>query len=110
MASRERRDVRADLGFRPSDEALALLAQLSRGGAVEIVETYTSADLAVLVVIEQRHWRSTEQDWSLHRVAAVRRHERVIVRCLMLRMHLSIDPKIYLACTASSSPRFATSS
>lgn len=40
-------------GFDDSDEALAGLAQFFRGGEadVEVVETYASGDLAVLVVI-----------------------------------------------------------
>jgi ketosteroid isomerase-like protein len=57
-------------GFDDSDEALAALAQFFRGGeaTVEVVETYASGDLAVLVVIERQ--RGTigdlpEQDWSL---------------------------------------------
>jgi ketosteroid isomerase-like protein len=57
-------------GFDDSDEALDALARFFRGGeaSVEIVETYTSGDLAVLVVIERQ--RGTvgdlpEQDWSL---------------------------------------------
>lgn len=57
-------------GFDDSDGALAGLAQFFRGGKakVEVVETYTSADLVVLVVVERQ--RGTvgdlpEQDWSL---------------------------------------------
>ena len=57
-------------GFDDSDEALAALAQFFRGGDVnvEVVETYASGDLAVLVVVERQ--RGTvghlpEQDWSL---------------------------------------------
>jgi ketosteroid isomerase-like protein len=57
-------------GFDDSDQALVGLAQLFRGGdaSVEVVETYASADLAVLVVVERQ--RGTvgdlpEQDWSL---------------------------------------------
>ena len=46
------------------------LAQFFRGGEakVEVVETYTSGDLAVLVVIERQHGTIgdlPEQDWSL---------------------------------------------
>ncbi len=56
--------------FDDSAEALAALAQFFRGGeaTVEVVETYTSGDLAVLVVIERQHGRIgdlPEQDWSL---------------------------------------------
>jgi ketosteroid isomerase-like protein len=57
-------------GFDDSDEALAALAQFFRGGDanVEVVETYASGGLAVLVVVERQ--RGTvghlpEQDWSL---------------------------------------------
>ncbi|HST16629.1 MAG TPA: nuclear transport factor 2 family protein [Gaiellaceae bacterium] len=57
-------------GFDESDEALDGLARFFRGGeaTVEVVQTYTSGDLAVLVVIERQ--RGTvgdlpEQDWSL---------------------------------------------
>jgi hypothetical protein len=44
-------------GFDDSDGALDALAQFFRGGEakVEVVETYTSGDLAVLVVIERQH-------------------------------------------------------
>lgn len=57
-------------GFDDSAQALDGLARFFRGGeaAVEVVETYTSGDLVVLVVIERQ--RGTvgdlpEQDWSL---------------------------------------------
>jgi len=57
-------------GFDESDEALAGLARFFRGGeaGVEIVETYASGDLAVLVVVERQHGvvgDLPEQDWSL---------------------------------------------
>jgi ketosteroid isomerase-like protein len=57
-------------GFDDSDRALDALAQFFRGGEanVEVVETYTSGDLAVLVVIERQHGTIgdlPEQDWSL---------------------------------------------
>jgi len=57
-------------GFDDSDRALNLLAQFFRGGEakVELVETYTSGNLAVLVVIERQHGPIgdlPEQDWSL---------------------------------------------
>jgi ketosteroid isomerase-like protein len=67
-------------GFDDSDAALDALAQFFRGGeaSVEVVETYASGDLAVLVVIERQ--RGTvgdlpEQDWSL-RVTWVFRRAR----------------------------------
>ena len=57
-------------GFDDSDGALDALAQFFRGGEanVEVVETYTSGYLAVLVVIERQHGTIgdlPEQDWSL---------------------------------------------
>ena len=57
-------------GFDDSDGALSALAQFFRSGQakVEVVETYTSGDLAVLVVIERQHGTIgdlKEQDWSL---------------------------------------------
>jgi ketosteroid isomerase-like protein len=57
-------------GFDDSPEAMDALARRFQGGEakVEVVETYASGDLAVLVVVEQQ--RGTighlpEQDWSL---------------------------------------------
>ena len=57
-------------GFDDSPEALTALGEFFRGGEarVEVVETYTSGDLAVLVVIERQHGTIgdlPEQDWSL---------------------------------------------
>jgi ketosteroid isomerase-like protein len=57
-------------GFDDSDAALDGLAQFFRGGEadVEVVETYASGDLAVLVVIERQRGiigDLPEQDWSL---------------------------------------------
>ena len=57
-------------GFDDSDGALDALAQFFRGGEakVEVVKTYTSGDLAVLVVIERQRGMIgdlPEQDWSL---------------------------------------------
>ena len=57
-------------GFDDSDGALAALTGFFRGGEaeVEVVETYTSGDLAVLVVIERQHGIVGDlpyQDWSL---------------------------------------------
>ena len=56
--------------FDDSDEGMTRLGRFFRGGdaAVEVVETYASGDLAVLVVVERQ--RGTvgdlpEQDWSL---------------------------------------------
>ena len=57
-------------GFDDSPEALTALGGFFRGGEarVEVVETYTSGDLAVLVVIERQHGTIgdlAEQDWPL---------------------------------------------
>ena len=57
-------------GFDDSEAALAGLAEFFRGGeaTVEVVETYASGDLAVLVVVERQHGTIgplPEQDWSL---------------------------------------------
>ena len=57
-------------GFDDSDEAFDALARFFRGGeaTVEVVETYASGDLVVLVVIERQHGTVgdlPEQDWSL---------------------------------------------
>jgi len=57
-------------GFDDSDEALAGLGRFFRGGeaTVEVVETYASGDLVVLVVIERQHGTVgdlPDQDWSL---------------------------------------------
>jgi ketosteroid isomerase-like protein len=57
-------------GFDDSDEAMAGLARFFRGGEaeVELVETYASGALVVLVVIERQHGTVgdlPEQDWSL---------------------------------------------
>jgi ketosteroid isomerase-like protein len=58
-------------GFDESDEALDALNDFFQGGevtAVEVVETYISDELAVLVVIERQHGTIgglPDQDWSL---------------------------------------------
>jgi ketosteroid isomerase-like protein len=57
-------------GFDASDASLDALAHFFRGGVaeVEVVEVYSSGDLAVLVVIERQHGTVgdlPEQDWSL---------------------------------------------
>ena len=57
-------------GFDGSDEARAALERFFRGGeaSVEVVETYASGDLVVLVVVERQHGEVgdlPEQDWSL---------------------------------------------
>jgi ketosteroid isomerase-like protein len=65
-------------GFDDSPEALTALGGFFRGGEarVEVVETYTSGDLAVLVVIERQHGTVgdlPEQDWSLRVTWVLRR-------------------------------------
>ena len=65
-------------GFDSSDEALDALAEFFRGGeaTLEVVESYASGDLAVLVVIERQHGEIgglPEQDWSLRVTLVFRR-------------------------------------
>ena len=84
-------------GFDESDDALDALARFFRGGeaTVEVVETYASGDLAVLVVVERQHGvvgDLPEQDWSLRvtwvfrRIAAdwelVHRHADALVHAV----------------------------
>jgi ketosteroid isomerase-like protein len=62
-----------------SDEAIAGMAAFFKRGeaTLEVVETYTSGDLAVLVVVEHQQGEVGDrpsQDWSL-RVTLVFRHE-----------------------------------
>ena len=57
-------------GFDDSAEALDGLARFFRGGeaTVEVVETYASGDLMVLVAVERQHGTVgdlPDQDWSL---------------------------------------------
>ena len=66
-------------GFDPSSEHLEALKRFFQGGEaeLELVESYTSGDLVVLVVIERQHGQVgglPEQDWSL-RVTWVFRRE-----------------------------------
>ena len=66
-------------GFDSSDEALEAAAGFFHGGEaeVEVVESYASGDLVVLVVIERQHGEVgdlPDQDWSL-RVTLVFRRE-----------------------------------
>jgi ketosteroid isomerase-like protein len=65
-------------GFDSSDEALDAFAEFFRGGeaTLEVVESYASGDLAVLVVIERQHGEVgglPEQDWSLRVTLVFRR-------------------------------------
>jgi ketosteroid isomerase-like protein len=66
-------------GFDESDEALEALAQYFKGGEaeLEVFETYSSGELAVLVAVERQHGAIgdlAEQDLSL-RVTLVFRRE-----------------------------------
>ena len=61
-----------------SDEAQQSTARFFRGGQanLEVVETYTSGDLVVLVAIERQHGEVgelAEQDWSLRVTLVFRR-------------------------------------
>jgi len=65
-------------GFDDSDEAVEALAQFFRGGeaTLEVVETYTSGDLAVLAVVERQHGEVgglPDQDWTLRVTLVFRR-------------------------------------
>jgi ketosteroid isomerase-like protein len=66
-------------GFDDSERALDALARFFRGGEakVEVVETYASGDLAVLVVVERQHGTIgdlPQQDWSLRVTWVFRRN------------------------------------
>jgi len=66
-------------GFDSSDEALEATARFFHGGDahVEVIESYASGDLVVLVAIERQHGEVgdlPDQDWSL-RVTLVFRRE-----------------------------------
>jgi ketosteroid isomerase-like protein len=65
-------------GFDSSDEALDAFAEFFCGGeaTLEVVESYASGDLAVLVVIERQRGEVgglPEQDWSLRVTLVFRR-------------------------------------
>jgi ketosteroid isomerase-like protein len=82
-------------GFDASDEALEATAAFFRGGEaeVQVVATYTSGDLAVLVTIERQHGEVgglPDQDWSL-RVTEV--HRRVASGWQMIHRHA--DPLVH---------------
>jgi ketosteroid isomerase-like protein len=67
-------------GFDPSPEHLATLGRFFKGGKAsqEVVQTYESTDLAVLVIIERQRVEVgglPEQDWPL-RVTLVFRRDR----------------------------------
>jgi ketosteroid isomerase-like protein len=65
-------------GFDDSDEAVAALEDYFRGGeaTLEVVETYASGDLAVLVVVERQHGEVgglPDQEWTLRVTLVFRR-------------------------------------
>jgi ketosteroid isomerase-like protein len=68
----------ASHGFDANPERLAAMARYFAGGnaELEVVETYASADLVVLVFIERQRGRVgglPEQDWSLRVTQVYRR-------------------------------------
>src|SRR3954453_9575242 len=83
-------------GFDPSSEHLEALERFFQGGEVwelEVVESYASGDLVVLVVIERQHGRVgglPEQDLSL-RVTWVFRREG----SEWLQVHRHADPLVH---------------
>lgn len=69
----------ASRGFQPTPERLEEMARYYRQGTavLEVVETYASADLVVLVLVEQQHaliGGLPEQDWSLRVTLVYRRN------------------------------------
>jgi ketosteroid isomerase-like protein len=67
-------------GFDDSDPAVEELARFFQAGeaTVEVVETYASGDLVVLVVVERQHGEIgglPEQDWSLRVTWVFRRSD-----------------------------------
>jgi len=65
-------------GFDDSEEAVDAISRYFRNGeaTLEVVETYASGDLAVLVVIERQHGEVgglPDQDWSLRVTLVFRR-------------------------------------
>jgi ketosteroid isomerase-like protein len=82
-------------GFDTSPERLAALERFFGGGEaeLEVVETYTSGDLVVLVVIERQHGEVgglPDQDWSL-RVTWVFRRDGSEWR----QVHRHADPLVH---------------
>jgi ketosteroid isomerase-like protein len=82
-------------GFDTSPERLEALERFFQGGEaeLELVESYTSGDLVVLVVIERQHGQVgglPEQDWSL-RVTWVFRREGSEWR----QVHRHADPLVH---------------
>src|SRR6476619_7416038 len=82
-------------GFDDSDEALEALASYFHGGEanLEVFESYTSGNLAVLVAIERQRGsvgRFPDQDWSL-RLTLVFRREGSAWRLV----HRHADPLVH---------------
>jgi ketosteroid isomerase-like protein len=82
-------------GFDTSPEHLEALERYFRNGEaeLEVVQTYTSGDLVVLVVIERQHGEVgglPDQDWSL-RVTWVFRHDGSEWR----QVHRHADPLVH---------------
>ncbi len=82
-------------GFDDSEEALGALERYFRGGEadVEVVATYASGDLVVLVVVERQHGEVGElppQDWSLRVTMVFRRHGSD-----WLQVHRHADPLVH---------------
>jgi ketosteroid isomerase-like protein len=82
-------------GFDASPEALEATARYFQNGEaeLELVQSYASGDLLVLVVIERQHGEVgglPDQDWSL-RVALVYRHEGFEWRLV----HRHADPLVH---------------
>jgi ketosteroid isomerase-like protein len=82
-------------GFDTSPERLAALERFFRGGEaeLEVVETYTSGDLVVLVMIERQRGEVgglPDQDWSL-RVTCVFRRDGSEWR----QVHRHADPLVH---------------
>jgi ketosteroid isomerase-like protein len=82
-------------GFDTSPERLEALARFFRGGEaeLEVVQTYASGDLVVLVAIERQHGEVgglPEQDWSL-RVTWVFRRDGADWR----QVHRHADPLVH---------------
>ena len=82
-------------GFDASSESLEALERFFQGGEaeLEVVESYTSGDLVVLVVIERQHGQVgdlPDQDWSL-RVTCVFRREGSEWR----QVHRHADPLVH---------------
>ena len=82
-------------GFDDSEEAIGALERYFRGGEadVEVVATYASGDLVVLVVVERQHGEVGElppQDWSLRVTMVFRRQGSD-----WLQVHRHADPLVH---------------